>query len=314
MQIEGPQQTNFPPKVWSTEGCPRPFRYWQDTVSQAYTALSPERIDADPFHGEIELLGLPGQSSISSIRAGAQIVRRTKRDIEQQACEAVFINFQRAGQSTISQRGIEAKLDAGSLVLLDATEPFGMKFNRAFEQACLHVPKAVLEEHDIPVSDFIGRVISRQSGFAAPLFSAIDGLAGGMPPQHVLPGLFELLCFGFANARKNTIADQHLMMVQQFILQRLGQDSLSPGQAARHFRISTRHLHKLFARDGLTFGKFLLDARLTACRQRILDSRDEPISDIAFSNGFQSQSHFSRAFRQKFGCSPNQLRKSDPKS
>lgn len=35
----------------------------------------------------------------------------------------------------------------------------------------------------------------------------------------------------------------------------------------------------------------------------------QPISDIAFAHGFQSQSHFSRAFRQKFGCSPNQLRK-----
>jgi AraC family transcriptional activator of tynA and feaB len=59
----------------------------------------------------------------------------------------------------------------------------------------------------------------------------------------------------------------------------------------------------------MTFGKFVLDARLEACRKRILGSPDEPISDIAFAHGFQSQSHFSRAFRQKFGCSPNQLRK-----
>ena len=36
----------------------------------------------------------------------------------------------------------------------------------------------------------------------------------------------------------------------------------------------------------------------------------QPISDIAFAHGFQSQSHFSRAFPQKYGCSPNQLRKS----
>ena len=33
----------------------------------------------------------------------------------------------------------------------------------------------------------------------------------------------------------------------------------------------------------------------------------QPISNIAFAQGFQS--HFSRAFRQKFGCAPNQLRK-----
>ena len=91
--------------------------------------------------------------------------------------------------------------------------------------------------------------------------------------------------------------------------ERLSDAGLSPGATAGDFRISTRHLHKLFARDGMTFGRFLLDARLLACERRILASRDEPISDIAFAHGFQSPSHFSRAFRQKFGYPPNQLRK-----
>jgi hypothetical protein len=145
-----------------------------ETVSQAYTALSPEPVDSNPFHGQIKLFELPDNASISSIKAGAQVVRRTRQDIKLRTCEAVFVNFQLAGQSAISQRGIEAKLDAGSLVLLDATEPFAMKFNRDFEQVCLHLPKSVLEENGIRVSDFIGRAVTRQSGFSAPLFSAID--------------------------------------------------------------------------------------------------------------------------------------------
>ncbi|MCZ4288061.1 helix-turn-helix domain-containing protein [Hoeflea alexandrii] len=47
----------------------------------------------------------------------------------------------------------------------------------------------------------------------------------------------------------------------------------------------------------------------TWLRDEGLASRDEPMSAIAFAHGFQSQSHFPRAFRQKYGCSPNQLRK-----
>ena len=309
MNLEQPQPTSMPPKVWSTAGRTRPFGYWQETVSQAYTALSPEPVDPGPFHGRIELFELARDASISSISAGAQVVRRTPQDIKLRTCEAVFVNFQRAGQSTISQRGIEAKIDAGSLVLLDATEPFAMRFNREFEQVCLHLPKSALEETGIRVSDFVGRSITRQSAFSAPLFSAIDNLTGGMPAQDVLPGLMQMLSFGLTNARRNTVADQHLAMVQSYIRQRLSDAGLSPGATASHFRISTRHLHKLFARDGMTFGRFLLDARLLACEKRLLASRDEPIGDIAFAHGFQSQSHFSRAFRQKFGCSPNQLRK-----
>lgn len=309
MHLECPQQANMPPKVWSTTGFAKPFGYWQETVSQAYTALSAEPIDSSPFHGHIELFELSDDASISSIKAGAQIVRRTRGDIQSRACEAVFINFQLVGQSTISQRGIEAKIDAGSLVLLDAAEPFTMKFDRQFEQVCLHLPKSAFEDNCIRVSDFIGRAVTRQSGFATPLFSAVDSLAGGMPAQHVLPGLMQMLSCGLTNARKNAVADQHLVTVQDYIVQNLGTSALSPGLTARHFRISTRHLHKLFARDGMTFGKFVLDARLAACRKRILASKDEPVSAIAFAHGFRSQSHFSRAFRQKFGCSPNQLRK-----
>ncbi|PHR25623.1 MAG: hypothetical protein COA37_02010 [Hoeflea sp.] len=309
MHLEPPEQTHLPAKTWSTNGHRKPFRYWQETVSQAYTALSPERIDAEPFRGQIKLFELPDRASISSIRAGAQIVRRTKTDIRRQASEAVFVNFQLAGKSTISQRGIEAKIDAGSLVLLDATEPFAMKFGGEFEQACLHLPKVTLEQNGIRVSDFVGRVVTRQSGYATPLFAAIDNLAGGMPPEHVLPGLMQMLSFGFSSARRNAVADQHLAMVRDHILQRLVERDLSPGQVATHFRISTRHLHKLFARDGTTFGKYLLDARLLACRESLLASSGEPLSEIAFSHGFQSQSHFSRAFRHKFGCTPNQLRK-----
>lgn len=309
MNLELPQPTNVPPKIWSTKGRRKPFGYWQETVSQAYTALSPEPLDTDPFHGQIELFEFAENASISSIRAGAQIVRRTRNDIQLRDCEAVFVNFQRTGQSIISQRGIEAKIDAGSLVLLDATEPFAMRFDRGFEQMCLHLPKATLEQNGIRVSDFVGRAITRQSGFSDPLFSAIDSLTGGLEARDVLPGLMQMLSFGLTHARRNTVADQHLVTIQRYILQNLGDGALSPGGTANHFRISTRHLHKLFARDGMTFGKFLLDARLEACRKRILGSPDQPISDIAFAHGFHSQSHFSRAFRQKFGCAPNQLRK-----
>jgi AraC-like DNA-binding protein len=309
MHLEQQQQTKPPSKIWSTAGRRKPFGYWQDTVSQAYTALSPERINADQFRGRIKLFELPENASISSIKASAQIVRRTKADISLRGSEAVFVNFQITGQSSISQRGIEAKIDPGSLVLLDATEPFAMNFAGDFEQACLHLPKAALEANGIPVSDFIGRVVTGQSGYAAPMFAAIDGLASGIPAQHVLPGLMQMLSCGLANARKTTVADQHLMIIRSFMLQQLARGDLSPGLTANHFRISTRHLHKLFARDGMTFGRFLLDARLTSCRSRILASPDEPISDIVFSHGFQSLSHFSRAFRRKFGYPANQLRR-----
>lgn len=39
-----------------------------------------------------------------------------------------------------------------------------------------------------------------------------------------------------------------------------------------------------------------------ACETGNLASSDEPISAIGFAHGYQSQSHFPRAFRQRFGA------------
>jgi hypothetical protein len=122
-----------------------------------------------------------------------------------------------------------------------------------------------------------------------------------MPAQHVLPGLMQMLCFGLSDARRNTVADQHLVTVQGYIRQRL---SDADCRRARPRTISgSRRVTctSWFARDGMTFGKFVLDARLEACRKphprlaRRTDQRHRVCSRLP------KQSHFSRAFRQKFG-------------
>lgn len=63
-----------------------------------------------------------------------------------------------------------------------------------------------------------------------------------------------------------------------------------------------------FKRDFLdiyqtTPGKWLLERRLTHARH-LLANKAMPVADAAFESGFESPSHFSRAFKQKFGHTP----------
>ena len=52
-----------------------------------------------------------------------------------------------------------------------------------------------------------------------------------------------------------------------------------------------------------TPGKWLMEKRLQHARF-LLASKDKTVSEAAFESGFENLSHFSRAFKERFGISP----------
>jgi AraC-like DNA-binding protein len=67
----------------------------------------------------------------------------------------------------------------------------------------------------------------------------------------------------------------------------------------------------VFEAEGLRVCDFIRSARLDRCRRDLLDPAfaDQPISAIASRWGLPSAPHFSRLFRQAYGCSPREFRR-----
>ncbi len=76
----------------------------------------------------------------------------------------------------------------------------------------------------------------------------------------------------------------------------------------RHFGMSEATLRRWLARSGHGFAKILLNTRLEH-GLGLLQATSTPISQIALECGFKTPSHFSDAFRKRFGIRPNQIRK-----
>jgi AraC-like DNA-binding protein len=77
-------------------------------------------------------------------------------------------------------------------------------------------------------------------------------------------------------------------------------------------RLSSRSL-STFKRDfeklyQVSPGKWLMEKRLTHAFH-LLSNMGRTVGEAAFESGFESQAHFSRAFRQRFGASPVSLKK-----
>jgi transcriptional regulator GlxA family with amidase domain len=58
---------------------------------------------------------------------------------------------------------------------------------------------------------------------------------------------------------------------------------------------------------GMSPGKWLLEKRLNQALH-LLTNMGKSVGDAAFESGFENASHFSRAFRQRFGTTPARLR------
>ena len=104
----------------------------------------------------------------------------------------------------------------------------------------------------------------------------------------------------------------HVTRICQNLESYLGDPALDTKYAAAREGVSVRYLQKLFSSSGMTFGTYIRSRRLERCREDLVNPAyaNASITEICFRWGFSSSAHFSRAFRDQFGMSPRELRKS----
>ena len=136
------------------------------------------------------------------------------------------------------------------------------------------------------------------------------------PSEDLLALKFKELIFSIlsnpANANLlsyvNSIIDQH----KPHILEVMEANFTFNLSMAEFARLSQRSLAS-FKRDfngtyHITPGKWLLQKRLEYA-QHLLNTSQKNVNEIAAESGFESATHFSRVFKEKFGLAPFQYRK-----
>jgi AraC family transcriptional regulator, positive regulator of tynA and feaB len=96
---------------------------------------------------------------------------------------------------------------------------------------------------------------------------------------------------------------------QAFIREHLRDPELSIDQISAALGCTKRYLHMLFSDRGMTVSDYIWHARLQNCRHELETHAGKTVTDVAFSWGFSSSSHFSRVFRKYFGIVPSSIHK-----
>ncbi|MGD9526098.1 AraC family transcriptional regulator [Pseudonocardia sp.] len=79
-------------------------------------------------------------------------------------------------------------------------------------------------------------------------------------------------------------------------------------QVARSLGVNRRTVHRMLAKEGQTFTA-LVDSTRRGLAERLVLTRNRPLTEVAELLGFSSHSNFTRWFRRCFGCSPSQWRR-----
>ncbi len=108
--------------------------------------------------------------------------------------------------------------------------------------------------------------------------------------------------------RLNT-ANGYIFNVVQFLIDH-SMETLTTTQIAAHFHVSVSKINNDFHKiTGQTLNRFCADIRLNRAAEILLAHPDMPISEVAYSCGYSSESYFIQSFQKDRGITPRAYRK-----
>jgi AraC-like DNA-binding protein len=113
-----------------------------------------------------------------------------------------------------------------------------------------------------------------------------------------------------SKAEPESLRGAQLVRVHAYINQHIEDPDLTPAKIADACRISVRYLHWLFEPTGTSVLKHVIQQRLMLCRRELANPMmvGRTITEIAFSSGFLSSTHFARRFKAEYGITPQEFR------
>lgn len=293
--------------------------YWKDIIWQQLGRLRSEARSEGVFRGRLVHCDA-GDVKLCRLSASSHRVSRTPDLIRQDDRGFLKVVFQMEGSTWFEQAGRKTLLQPGEWSIYDTMKAYTVSNTSDIEQLVLLVPREkVLAAHLNPDELLVQRYDAR---------AGIGRLAGELMHK----ALEEIETCSQESAE--TIGDAVAQLLRQSLMERAGRPTsltlrealrdriktyihrnlrdpdLSIDRIAAALRCSKRNLHKAFSNDGATLSDTIWRLRLEHCRRDLHSPACawKSITEIAYSWGFSSSTHFSKAFKEAYGTSPKVYR------
>ncbi|MBA2807870.1 helix-turn-helix domain-containing protein [Streptomyces sp. KM273126] len=296
---------------------------WAEALTKLYGPVSASAVQRQRFRAMLRAREL-GPVRVSAVHCPAAELR------DAGPCDGRAARYHLAlvlvGELALEQAGRTAWARSGGLVLLDTGRQFRMRLVAPWNTVVTaHLSRSLPDL----APDVLGRLTARElpgrEQLAAMAAGFLARLARDTTPYRpcdevrlgaMVTELVRMLTDHGLGDEARAPAGHALVMlrrIQGYVLHHLGDSRLTPDRVAAAHHISTRYLHRLFQRQGLTVAAWIKAQRLERCRRDLTDPRLRhlPVHVIAARWGFDRAADFSRAFRVAYGVTPTGLRAGD---
>jgi AraC-like DNA-binding protein len=210
---------------------------------------------------------------------------------------------------------------AGDMILVNEATCFEVRQPRAMIVDVMSLGRRQIAER-IPRIDFAPFYHIPRAAPGAVMFAGYADLLRQTPPagekarQIAAAHVHDLLAValdgfvrGGTERDRSSVRAARFAVIKQAIRDRVSDPTLSIESIAKRQGVTPRYIQQLFAAEGVTFTEFVRARRLELAYSRLDAPGARPgIAEVAFACGFGDLSNFNRAFRQRYGMTPSDVR------
>lgn len=311
--------------IFSTDEVERAKRYaaWQGAICDVYVHVDVNSEDRSDYEGFIREARFGSVMMTDVLLSGQRITRRS-RHIAKLDKDCYYAQFIQRGKINVLQAGETLVTNGAVGAVFCATESYDLECVGKVRSFYLELPRKAFADRfandRVPIAATLGT--GRGLGRIAAEFCSMLAQEGASLDVGVRARLGDELMDVVALAldagdRDEPAADHavqqaRLRSVKAWIEEHLADPDFSLEKVAKHNGISLRYLHYLFKLTDMSASEWIWDRRLQRCYDVLTQPKlgNLSITETAYRFGFNSSSHFSTAFRRKFGIRPSDLIKS----
>jgi AraC-like DNA-binding protein len=293
-------------------------RFWAKSLESLCGTVQTDCYGAKTIDGEIEY-GALGRLKLCRIEATRHRVALPLEWSGSVLHPVVKVVMQMQGNSIFEQDGGSLTLAPGDGLAYDLSRPHSIVNPSLTKHLVVIVPKDLAVQHGFCPTVLGGQLFSTREGIGRLAFDLVNSTFQQLRAiscdcqDELAKTLLNLLFLPLsANGRQKFESATGKALKQQikaYIDANLHDPDLCIDRIAAALNCSKRYLHMAFASEGTTIARYIWMVRLEQCRRDLEAARRSAttITDIAFSWGFNSSSHFSRLFKERYGVSPSRL-------
>lgn len=298
-------------------------KLWTESMDAIGSSFEMGIVTSRKFHGEVSVLqlGRIQLGSAKTIADGAVNVLRSEAKLRQDNDDRIMILINR-GETPMSIRQFNRKIDLkrDEMTVLAMDMPSECATPQSGHSHVILLPREILQQPGRMLEQLSATRLKTHRAAQLLLSQNVQQLLGADeefdPPLEAASGEYiAQLASTILQMRSSPPAkpptkkpDTRIADIRKQIARSYRSPDLKPGTVGERLGMSARSIQHVLSQHGTTFSDEVMAMRLEAAFGMLRSGATEAIADIAFKCGFSDLSTFHRAFRARYGKTPNAAR------